>query len=264
MQSGRTSQLAFVGSCALLFFASAALMIVGCEHMSAMRGMPMPGGWTMSMAWMRMPGQTCSAAAASFLGMWVVMMVAMMLPAVTPRLWHYRQAMEGTGTRRAARLTATVGVAYFLVWSATGMVIYPLGVGLASVEMLQPTLAHWVPLAMGLNILGIGAVQFTRWKAHQLVCCRLALAPNTCNLSPGADAWRHGVRLGVQCVRCCANLMAIALLVGVMDLRAMATVTAAILLERTVPSSRYVTRVIGAVIVAAGLCVTAKAMYFTR
>jgi hypothetical protein len=38
--------------------------------MSAMGEMPTPGGWTMSMAWMRMPGQTWPGAAASFLGMW--------------------------------------------------------------------------------------------------------------------------------------------------------------------------------------------------
>jgi predicted metal-binding membrane protein len=44
--------------------------------------MPMPGRWTMPMAWMRMPGQTWPGAAASFLGMWVVMMVAMMLPSL--------------------------------------------------------------------------------------------------------------------------------------------------------------------------------------
>jgi hypothetical protein len=36
--------------------------------------MLMPGGWTMSMAWMRMPGQTWPGAAASFLAMWIVMM----------------------------------------------------------------------------------------------------------------------------------------------------------------------------------------------
>ena len=45
----------------------------------AMREMPMPGGWTMSMTWMRVPGQTW-AGAASFLAMWIAMMVAMMLP----------------------------------------------------------------------------------------------------------------------------------------------------------------------------------------
>ena len=46
------SQRAFVGVSALLFAASAAVTIVWCASMSAMGEMPMPGGWTMSMAWM--------------------------------------------------------------------------------------------------------------------------------------------------------------------------------------------------------------------
>lgn len=52
----RTSQQAFFGTSALLFAASAALTTVWCGSMSAMGEMPMPGGWTMSMAWMPMPG----------------------------------------------------------------------------------------------------------------------------------------------------------------------------------------------------------------
>jgi predicted metal-binding membrane protein len=80
MASERASPHAFFGVSALLFAAGAALTIAWCESMSAMGGMPMPGGLTLSMGWMRMPGQTWPAAAASFLGMWVVMMVAMMLP----------------------------------------------------------------------------------------------------------------------------------------------------------------------------------------
>jgi hypothetical protein len=65
MASERASQQAFLGVSALLFAASAALTIVWCASMSAMGEMPMPGGWTMSMAWMRMPGQTWPGAAAS-------------------------------------------------------------------------------------------------------------------------------------------------------------------------------------------------------
>jgi hypothetical protein len=57
MASERTSERAFFGVSALLFAASAAVTIVWCASMSAMGGMSMPGGWTMSMAWMRMPGQ---------------------------------------------------------------------------------------------------------------------------------------------------------------------------------------------------------------
>ena len=50
----RASQQAFFGVSALLFAASAAATIVWCASMSAMGEMPMPGGWTMSIAWMRM------------------------------------------------------------------------------------------------------------------------------------------------------------------------------------------------------------------
>ena len=57
--------------------------------------MLMPGDWSMSMTWMRMPGQTWLGAATSFLGMWVVMMVAMMLPSLVPMLWNYRKAVSG-------------------------------------------------------------------------------------------------------------------------------------------------------------------------
>jgi predicted metal-binding membrane protein len=78
MASERAARRAILGVSALLFAGSAAATIAGCASMSAMGGMPMPGGWTMSMSWMRMPGQTWPGAAASFLGMWVVMMVAMM------------------------------------------------------------------------------------------------------------------------------------------------------------------------------------------
>jgi predicted metal-binding membrane protein len=91
------SERAFFGVAALLFAVSAVVTIFWSASMSAMGEMPMPGGWTMSMAWMRMPGQTWPMAAASFLGMWVVMMVAMMLPCLVPKLRCYRQAVGGTG-----------------------------------------------------------------------------------------------------------------------------------------------------------------------
>src|ERR671937_2947229 len=115
------SQRTFLSVSGLLFAASATATIVWCASMSG--GMPMPGGLTMSMAWMRMPGQTWPAAAASFLGMWLVMMVAMMLPSLLPMLWRYRQAVGGTGETRLGRLTALVGVGYMFVWTLFGMAI---------------------------------------------------------------------------------------------------------------------------------------------
>jgi predicted metal-binding membrane protein len=254
-----SQQTSLLGVSALLFAASATITIVWCASMSAMGGMPMPGGWTMSMAWMRMPGQTWPGAAASFLGMWVVMMVAMMLPSLVPMLWRYRQAIARTGETRLGRLTARVGVGYFLVWTVFGMAAYPLGVALTTLEMQQPALARAVPIAVGVVVLIAGSLQLTAWKARHLACCREAPGRDRMLPADASTAWRHGLRLGLHCTHCCAGLMAIVLVIGVMDLRAMAVVAAAITVERLAPAGERVARAIGAVVVAAGLLLIARA-----
>ena len=170
--------------------------------------MPMPGGWTMSMAWMRMPGQTWPGAAASFLGMWVVMMVAMMLPSLVPMLSRYRRA---------------------------------------------------VPIAVGVVVLIAGSLQLTVWKARHLACCREAPGRGRTLPADAGTAWRHGLRLGLHCSHCCAGLMAILLAIGVMDLRAVTVVAAAITVERFAPAGEHVARAIGAVVVGAGLFLIARA-----
>lgn len=104
MASGRSSQQAFLGTSALLFIGSVALTIAWCAPMSAMGRMPMPGGWSRSMAWVRMPGQTWIDAAMSFLDMWFVMMAVMMLPSLIPMLSRYRQALGSAGEARLGRL----------------------------------------------------------------------------------------------------------------------------------------------------------------
>ena len=259
MASERSSERAFFGVSALLFAASAAVTIVWCASMSAMGEMPMPGGWTMSMAWMRMPGQTWPGAAASFLGMWVVMMAAMMLPSLVPMLCRYRRAVGRTGETRLDRLTALVGAGYFLVWAAFGIAAFALTVALAGIEMQQPALARVVPTAIGVVLLIAGSLQLTAWKARHLACCREAPGRDRTLAADAGTAWRHGLRLGLHCGYCCAGPMAVLLVVGVMDLRAMAIVTAAITVERLAPAGQYVARAIGAVVVGAGVLLIVRA-----
>lgn len=256
------SERAFIGFAALVFAASAAATIGWSASMSAMGGMPMPGGWTMSMAWMRMCGKTWPGVAASFLGMWVVMMIAMMLPSLVPMLWRYRQAVGGsgsTGESRLGPLTALVSAGYFCVWAAFGMAAFPVGVALAALEMQLPALARAVPAAAGVVVLIAGALQFTAWKARHLACCRAAPAHGRALSADAATAWRHGLRLGLHCCRCCAGLTAVLFVIGVMDLRAMAAVTAAITLERFAPAGERIARAIGAVVAGAGVLLIVQA-----
>jgi len=257
--SAEASQRAFFGVSALLFAASAALTIVWCKAMSSTAGMPMPGGWTMSMAWMRMPGQTWPAAAAAFLGVWVVMMVAMMLPCLLPTQWRYHQAVGRTGETWPGRLPALLGLGYFFAWTVFGMAAFPLGVALAAVEMRQPALARAAPIAVGVVVLIAGALQFSAWKGRHLACCREAPGRARTLPADAGTAWRYGLRLGLHCSFCCAGLMAILLVIGVMDLRAMAVVAAAITVEHLAPGGERVARAIGAVVVGAGLFLIARA-----
>lgn len=255
----RISQCAFFGISALCFAASAAVTIVWCAPMSRM-GMPMPGAWTMSMAWMRMPAQTWPDAAGAFLGMWVAMMIAMMLPSLLPILSRYRRAVAQHDDAHVGWRTFLTAAGYFFVWTVLGIAIYLVGVTLASLEMEHPGLAQRVPAGAGFVVLIAGAFQITPWKTRLLGRC--GYEPISGCILPAAPraAWRRGVRLGLDCSYCCAGLMAILLVAGVMDLRAMAIVMALITIERLLPSGAHVARVTGVLVIAVGLFLIARAI----
>jgi predicted metal-binding membrane protein len=251
LSRSRAADRGLLAGAALLFTGSAALTAYLCAPMSEMGGMRMPGGWTLSMAWMRMPGQTWTMVAASFLGMWVVMMVAMMLPSLVPMLMRYRRAVD-MDEPELTRRTLLVGTAYFVVWTLLGMLVFPLGDALAATAMRHAVFARAIPLGSGLVVLLAGALQLTPWKARHLGCCRMSPVRGWLPPDPGT-AWRHGLRLGLHCCHCCAPLTAVLLVLGVMDLRAMGLVTAAITAERLAPAGERLAHVFGVAIAALGL-----------
>ena len=240
-----------------LFAASVATTIAWARSMAAM-DMPMPGGWTMSMTWMRLPDQSWPGAAASFAAMWLVMMVAMMLPVLVPALRRYA-AVAGRNGAPVGPLAAAAGAAYFAVWGAAGLVVFPFGAALAAIQMSQPAAARAVPFAVGAVLLAAGAMQFTAAKAQALACCRGAPRRGEPVTPDLPAAWRHGVRLGLHCLRCCSNLMAVLLVLGVMDLGVMAAVTVAITVERVAPAGVLAARIVGAGVVLAALAQLALA-----
>jgi predicted metal-binding membrane protein len=224
--------------------------------------MPMPGGWTLSMAWMPMAGQTWAGATASFLLMWVVMMAAMMLPSLAPRLWRYHQAVRTTRNTCRGRLTMLVGLGYFLSWTLLGLAVFSVGAMTATIEMEQPAFARAVPLAAGLVVFISGALQFTTWKVHHLIRCRETPGFSYVLFARPGAAWRLGLHFGIHCGLSCANFTAILLAFGVMDLRAMAATTVAITAERLAPSGARVARAVGLVALGAGLILIARAAGF--
>jgi predicted metal-binding membrane protein len=179
--------------------------------------------------------------------MWTVMMAAMMLPSLVPMLVRYRRAVGEITDTCLDALTALVGVAYFFVWTLFGAIVFPLGAGVAAVTMPQPQ------IAAGVVVLIAASLQFTAWKARRLAWCRETPSHENTLTADARAAWSHGLCLGLHCAESCAGLMAILLVIGVMDLRAMAIVTSAITVERLAPDGMRIARAIGAVGVGAGL-----------
>ncbi|MGH2929683.1 MAG: DUF2182 domain-containing protein [Solirubrobacteraceae bacterium] len=232
-----------------------------------MDAMAMPGGGTMatSMPWLPSCGQTWIGAAASFLGLWTVMMTAMMLPSLSLVLWRYRRSVGREGGFSSVLLTAPAGAGYLLIWTLLGAAVYLLGVAVMSATMRYPALARAVPVAAGLIVLSAGVLQLTRWKAHHLACCRgpSGRGPLTTarQLPTGPFAALYeGLRLGLHCAQCCAGLTAVLLVSGIMDVPAMIAVTAVITLERFAPAGERVARMIGVILLGAGSFLTLRAL----
>ncbi|MGH8820734.1 MAG: DUF2182 domain-containing protein, partial [Rhodoferax sp.] len=173
-------------------------------------------------------------------------------------LWRYREAVGRTGEAHLGRLTVLVGLGYFFVWTMFGMAVFALGIALAVALMQQPALARAVPVAVAVVVLSAGALQLTPWKARRLARCRETPGRGQTLPADTGTAWRHGLRLGLHCSTCCAGLTAVLLVIGVMDLRVMAVVTAAITAERLAPAGERVARATGAILIGAGLLLMAQ------
>jgi predicted metal-binding membrane protein len=241
-----TLQAEFIVASVLVFAAGMAATIHFCRSMCC--AMEMPGGWTMSMMWMPMHGQTWFASAASFLFMWLAMMVAMMMPSALPMFLK---------TRRSWLSLCHMASGYFAIWLAAGVGVYMLGMAFAAVAMQSELFSYVVPLLSSALLIAAGLLQITRWKMTHLLRCR---SPFGCTISSPqhpASFWL-GCRQGAACCVCCATLMTMQLAIGIMNPLAMIVVAMAIAAEKLFPCPAIVVRLVGvsAILVgAASFCV---------
>src|SRR5881409_997743 len=168
-----TLPVEFIAVCVVAFIASVAATIYFCRSMCCET--EMPGGWTMSMMWMRMPGQTWAGSAASFVLMWLAMMVAMMMPSALPMFLDTRRSLAETKVANTPAFLMLVAAGYFAIWLAVGAVIYALGMAFAATAMRWGFFSRAVPVLSAASLLAAGSFQFTRWKMTGLLRCRSPL-----------------------------------------------------------------------------------------
>ena len=186
-----------------------------------------------------------------FLGMWVVMMVAMMFPTVVPIVSTHLTVSRRKG--RGVVPTAVFVLGYLSVWSAVGLV--PMAAFLAFERLT--TGAAWLPWLAGAVLIGAGVYQFTPLKTACLRACQNPLSfVLTHDWGGGAvAAYRGGAAHGLYCLGCCGALMAVLLVVGFMNLAWMALLALVFLAEKTWRGGPALTRVAGTAVAALGVVV---------
>ena len=185
-----------------------------------------------------------------FLGVWLVMMAAMMFPSVAPTVALYSKLRNSR--KLGAPLVFTAG--YLLVWTAVGLLAFALawvGGELFGDVLAWDRAGRWIA---GVTLLAAAAYELTPLKDVCLGKCRTPLGFLLGSWRDGlSGALRMGSRHGAWCVGCCWALMASLFALGVMSIVWMALVAGLIAFEKLIPSRRLATYGTASVLVALGL-----------
>lgn len=190
--------------------------------------------------------------ALNFVGMWTVMMAAMMLPSFLPAVLLFStiaQSRKEFGYQPASSSALVVG--YLGIWAV-------MGIGLAFVYIYgNPMVMAWSqPIIAGALIVA-GVYQLTRWKTLCLGHCR---SPMHFFMNHWRDGGTGAVRMGIDgglyCVGCCWGLMLAQIAVGLMNPAYMGIIALFIFVEKIIPRGELLARIIGAGFLLVGIAVS--------
>ena len=232
-----------LGLIALLVLLAAVAWVITSEQMDGMDAGP----------------GTDPGALGFFVGVWVVMMAAMMFPSIAPMVMMHVRIQEGRrerGQAGVAGATALFVGGYLLAWSAAGLIgygIFQLG------KALTGDLFSWDdagPYLAGGIVCGAAIYQLTPLKDVCLRHCRSPFAFLMQHWHAGRlGSLRMGVVHGGWCIGCCWALMAALFALGVMSLGWMAFIAALIAVEKLLPWKTLANRGIAALLLVLGLAI---------
>ena len=177
---------------------------------------------------------------AGFVGVWALMMAAMMLPSIVPLTSLYSRTMSDHRARR----TVLLSVGYLVVWVAAGVVAFLLAAGAGWLASGHDGVAQAAAIVV---FAACGIYQMTPLKDRCLQHCRSPLGHllrYTSFRGPLADV-RVGLDHGAWCLACCWSLMLLLIAFGVMNLLAMAGLAVVVLVEKVLCPGRWFSVLVG-------------------
>ena len=193
-----------------------------------------------------------------FVAAWTVMMAAMMLPSLLPRILLYRTAAAEAAERGPAMAAGSwlLAAGYVAVWGVFGV---PVDIGsraLAAVAGSDMPAAQAVPYAVAAVLVLAGMYQFTPFMRTCLARCRGGASALVTHWQPGlSGALRMGLAEGWFSVGCCWALMVVLVAVGSMGLPWVAALTVVVLGEKLLPRGAQLASGVGLLLILLGMAV---------
>ena len=179
--------------------------------------------------------------------MWALMSAAMMAPTALPAFATYDDLSHSGANTRFWPLVA----GYMAVWLGFSLIAGGAQMALISADLLGPLGESRAPLLSAALLAVAGLYQFSPAKEACLSKCRAPLTFFMQHFNEGP--WKNGLRLGLVCLGCCWALMMLAFVGGVMNLAFMGLATLIMVLEKLPDIGRWLTRPLGAVLIAAAV-----------
>jgi predicted metal-binding membrane protein len=194
-----------------------------------------------------------------FVGVWVTMMAAMMLPSAAPFVLLFDRVSRERARRGRSFVPTWVFVAgYLAVWTVYGLIAYGLYRLIAEADFAFLTWDEQGPYVAGGALVAAGLYELTPLKHVCLRHCRTPLHFVLHGWREGRlGAFRMGLEHGAYCVGCCFGLMIILFALGVMSVVWMAVLAGLIFAQKVLPFGERLTWAFAALFVAAGIWVAA-------
>ena len=209
----------------------------------------------MSMQMPDMEQQPLIVEASIFLGMWIVMMVAMMFPAVAPMVIIFSNLHQNRKAKNKGFIPTWVFVAgYLLVWTSFGVLAYFIDLIIGHLDMSFPNLHKYSSLIGGAALIAAGLYQLTPLKNVCLTHCRSPLHFIMHRWREGyLGALIMGMDHGAYCLGCCWGLMLVLFVVGIMNIAWMGILALVIFIEKISKHGVVISKVMGGLLILLGL-----------
>lgn len=194
--------------------------------------------------------------------MWMMMMIAMMLPTAAPMILTYGDILHSRRSGENGFFPLSIFIAgYLCIWGAYSIAAVIGQYWMLKFDLISEMMVGANPVVNGVMLILAGFYQWSWLKNACLTHCRSPLQFFLTSWQAGkVGALKMGIKHGAYCVGCCWALMVLMFFFGLMNLLWIVALSVIMLAEKVMPGGELFSRIVGLLLCAWGAAIIASAI----